>query len=171
MARKAPTVCLPLPPDIRVLAQRYRGLLCQTHNEASQARCIPINAGTQRRHPPLPRPHQRKSKALYLDQGPKQNHRRCQTRTPSVRFDPLGGHRTRYISSHWPRAMCNSAAAPADRLNISGSLPISTSIRNGTLVAGPVAGLLVVGPTRVMSSRLPILSSPAPELSLVGESL
>jgi hypothetical protein len=27
--------------------------------------------------------------ALYLDQGPEQNHRRRQTRTPSVRFDPL----------------------------------------------------------------------------------
>ena len=44
--------------------------------------------GTQRCHPPLPRPHQRKPKTLYLDQGPKQNHRRCQTRAPSVRFDP-----------------------------------------------------------------------------------
>src|SRR6478752_7697028 len=76
-------------PDIRFLAQRYRGLLCQTHKEASQARRIPITAGTQRRHPPLPRPHQRKPKALYLDQGSKQNHRRCQTGTPNVRFDPL----------------------------------------------------------------------------------
>src|SRR5712675_240514 len=47
--------------------------------------------GTQRCHPPLPRPHQRKPKTLYLDQGPKQNHRRCQTRAPSVRFDPLVG--------------------------------------------------------------------------------
>jgi hypothetical protein len=40
-------------------------------------------------HPPLPRRNQRKSKALHLDQGPKQNHRCCQTRAPSVRFDPL----------------------------------------------------------------------------------
>ena len=28
LARKAPAVCLPLHPDIRFLAQRYRGLLC-----------------------------------------------------------------------------------------------------------------------------------------------
>src|SRR5439155_11755461 len=55
----------------------------------SQARRIPITAGTQRCHPPLPRPHQRKPKTLHLDQGPKQNYRRCQTRAPSVRFDPL----------------------------------------------------------------------------------
>src|SRR5438034_7174421 len=71
------------------LAQRHRGLLCQAHKEESQARRIPITAGTQRCHPPLPRPHQRKPKTLYLDQGPKQNYRRCQTRAPSVRFDPL----------------------------------------------------------------------------------
>src|SRR5713101_3215434 len=31
----------------------------------------------------------RKPKTLYLDQGPKQNYRRCPTRAPSVRFDPL----------------------------------------------------------------------------------
>src|SRR5712691_1925468 len=89
VARKTSTVCLPLHPDIRFLAQRYRGLLCQAHKEESQARRIPITAGTQRCHPPLPRPHQRKPKTLYLDQGPKQNYRRCQTRAPSVRFDPL----------------------------------------------------------------------------------
>jgi hypothetical protein len=58
--------------------------------QASQARRIPIIAGTQRCHPPLPRPHQRKPRILYLDQGPKQNHRRRQTRAPSVRLDPLG---------------------------------------------------------------------------------
>ena len=29
------------------------------------------------------------TKAIYLDQGPEQNHRRRQTRAPSVRFDPL----------------------------------------------------------------------------------
>jgi transposase len=36
-----------------------------------------------------PRRHQRKPKALYLDQRSQQNHRRRQTRAPSVRFDPL----------------------------------------------------------------------------------
>lgn len=89
VARKTLAVCLPLHPDIRFLAQRYRGLLCQAHKEPSQARRIPISAGTQRCHSPLPRPHQRKPRTLYLDQGPKQNHRRCQTRVLNVRFDPL----------------------------------------------------------------------------------
>jgi hypothetical protein len=46
-------------------------------------------AGTQRRHPSLPRRNQRKHKTLYRDQGPEQNHRRRQT-APSVGFDPLG---------------------------------------------------------------------------------
>ena len=44
---------------------------------------------SQRCHPPLPRRYQCKPKALYLDQGPQQNHRRRQARAPSVRFDPL----------------------------------------------------------------------------------
>ena len=28
--------------------------------------------------------------AVHLDRRPRQNHRRCQTRAPSVQFDPLG---------------------------------------------------------------------------------
>src|SRR4029079_1347289 len=34
--------------------------------------------------------------SLHLDQGPKQNHRCCQTRTPSVRFDPLAQEAATY---------------------------------------------------------------------------
>jgi transposase len=89
VARETSALRLPLHPHIRFLAQRRRGLLRQTHNEASQTWCVPISARTQKRHPPLPRRRQRKPQALYLDQGPEQNHRRGQTRAPSVRFDSL----------------------------------------------------------------------------------
>src|SRR6516164_2574224 len=89
MDRQTSAVRIPLHPDVSLLAQCRRRLLCQTHQKASQARRVPIPPRTQRRHPPLPRRHQRKPKALYLDQGPQQNHRSRQTRAPSVRFDPL----------------------------------------------------------------------------------
>src|SRR5690242_4688041 len=90
MDRHASTFCLPLHPDVGLVAQRRRGLLRQPRQETAQTRRVPLAAGTQRCHPPLPRRHQRKSKALYLDQGPKQDHRCRQTRAPSVRFDPVG---------------------------------------------------------------------------------
>src|SRR5271166_6618211 len=89
MDRQTSAVRIPLHPDVSLLAQCRRRLLCQTHQKASQARRVPIPPRTQRRHPPLPRRRQRKPKALYLDQGPQQNHRSRQTRAPSVRFDPL----------------------------------------------------------------------------------
>src|SRR5689334_9187324 len=89
MDRQASTLRISLHPDIRFLAKCRRGHLRQPRKEASQAWRVPVRAGTQRGHPPLPRRNQRKSKALHLDQRPKQNHRCCQTRAPSVRFDPL----------------------------------------------------------------------------------
>src|ERR1700741_3798144 len=89
MDRKPSPVRFPLYSDVSLLAERCRELLCETHQKAPQARRLPLPPGTQRCHPPLPRRHQCKPKALYLDQGPQQNHRRRQARAPSVRFDPL----------------------------------------------------------------------------------
>jgi hypothetical protein len=88
--RNASTLHLPLHPDISLVAQCRRGLLRQPRKETAQTRRFPVPAGTQRCHPPLRRRHQRKPRALYLDQGSEQNHRRRQARAPSVRFDPLG---------------------------------------------------------------------------------
>src|ERR1700740_2500763 len=90
MDRKPSPVRLPLHSDVSLLAERRRELLCETHQKAPQARRVSLPPGSQRCHPPLPRRHQCKPKALCLDQGPQQNHRRRQARVPSVRFDPLG---------------------------------------------------------------------------------
>src|SRR6516165_6943974 len=89
MDRKPFPVRFPLHSDVSLLAQRRRELLCETHQKAPQARRVPLPPGTQRCHPPLPRRHQCKPKALYLDQAPQQNHRGRQARAPNVRFDPL----------------------------------------------------------------------------------
>src|ERR1700722_18434953 len=89
MDRKPSAVRLPLHSDVSLLAQRRRELLRETHQKAPQARRVPLPPGTQRCHPPLPRRHQCKPKALYLDQGPQQDHHRRQARAPIVRFDPL----------------------------------------------------------------------------------
>src|SRR6476469_6601447 len=90
MDRKPSAVRFPLHSDVSLLAQRRRELLGETHQKAPEARRLPLPPATQRCHPPLPRRHQCKPKALYLDQGPQQNHRRRQARAPIVRFDPLG---------------------------------------------------------------------------------
>jgi hypothetical protein len=89
MGRQTSAFRLPLHPDLRLMAQCRRGLLRQPRKETAQARRVPIPARTQGCHPSLPRRNQRKPKTLYLDQGPEQNHRRRQTRAPSVRFAPL----------------------------------------------------------------------------------
>src|ERR1700740_2302530 len=89
MDRKPSPVRLPLHSDVSLLAERHRELLCKPHQKAPQAWRVSLPPGTQRCHPPLPRRHQCKPKALYLDQGPQQNHRRRQARAPNVRFNPL----------------------------------------------------------------------------------
>ena len=55
MARPASALDLPLHPNVGVLAQRRRGLLCQAHAAAAQARRVPIRRRTASRHPSLHR--------------------------------------------------------------------------------------------------------------------
>ena len=86
---KHPRFVFHFTPTSALVAQCRRGLLRQPRKETTQTWRVPIPAGAQKCHPPLRRPNQRKPQALYLDQGSKQNHRCRQTRTPSVRFDPL----------------------------------------------------------------------------------
>jgi DDE superfamily endonuclease len=70
------------------------GFFAKPTKKTPQARRVPVPPRAQKCYPPLSRRHQCKPKALYLDQGAQQNHRRRQTRAPSVRFDPLGNHDT-----------------------------------------------------------------------------
>src|SRR3974390_1922970 len=122
MDRQTSAVRIPLHPDVSLLAQCRRRLLCQTYQKAAQARRVPIPPRTQRRHPPLPRRHQRKPKALYLDQGPQQNHRSRQTRAPSVRFDPLDRWLPTVVISKGSLFLkyliCIDAIAPDYRVNL-----------------------------------------------------
>lgn len=85
---KKKTVCRSQASKVLEWIER-REFLCETHQKAPQARRVSLPPGTQRCYPPLPRRYQCKPKALYLDQGPQQNHRRRQARAPNVRFDPL----------------------------------------------------------------------------------
>ena len=52
--------------------------------------------------------HEREPEALHMDRRPRQDHRRRQTRAPSVRFDPLA-HTT------WPPALFRPAIVDAPR--------------------------------------------------------
>ena len=75
-AQKPSPVRFPLYSDVSLLVERRRELLCETHQKAHQARRVSLPPRSQRCHPPLPRRHQCKTKALFLDQGPQQNNRR-----------------------------------------------------------------------------------------------
>ena len=84
----------------RALASRRRFSCPSRQKAAIRARRMPIPAGTQRGHRPLPRRHQRKPNALYLDQGPQPNRRSRQTRRDS------SGSRT--LSTPAGRRWCNA---------------------------------------------------------------
>src|SRR6266516_2636057 len=85
MARSPPALCLPLHSDLGILAQCCR----RSVRAPRQARRVSFAQGTHGRNPQLHRRYQCQPKAIYLDKRPWQDHRRRQTRAPSVRFDPL----------------------------------------------------------------------------------
>ena len=89
LARPPRALHLPLRADLLLLAQCRRGLLREALEAAPETRRVPLHCRPPGRHQPLPRRDQRQPKALHLDRRSRQNHRRLQTRAPSVRFDPL----------------------------------------------------------------------------------
>src|SRR6516162_4293274 len=156
MDRKPSPVRFPLHSDVSLLAQRRRELLCETHQKAPQARRVPLPPGTQRCHPPLPRRHQCKPKALYLDQAPQQNHRGRQARAPNVRFDPLAGFRT--VSALKPRSLV--------RLPLAGYVPAMSNPYGITLDRewAEWAAKIGVSPTIAAALLLISRSRPLPEI-------
>src|SRR6476620_11579064 len=89
LARPARALRLPLHANLMLLAQCGRGLLRQAVQAPLETRRLPLRRRPPARHQPLPRRDQRRTEALHMDRRPRQNHRRRQTRAPSVRFHPL----------------------------------------------------------------------------------
>src|SRR3984957_9213199 len=89
MARPPSPLDLSLHAHFGILAQRCRGFFRDPDKAAIETRRVPIGRRSPSRDQPLPRIVQSTVQALRLDRQSKQNHRRCQTRAPSVRFDPL----------------------------------------------------------------------------------
>ena len=85
MARSPPALCLPLHPDLGILAQCCRRSVRAPGQATPQARRVSFAQGTHGRNPQLHRRYQCQPKAIYLDKRPWQDHRRRQTRAPSVR--------------------------------------------------------------------------------------
>jgi GAF domain-containing protein len=78
--------------DVTVASEPGRGSVFTVRLPVgpSQAWCLPFRPGPQGCDPWLHRRQKCQPKALYLDKRPRQDHRRRQTRAPSVRFDPQG---------------------------------------------------------------------------------
>ena len=85
----------PLHSHFGVLAQRRRGIFRDAHKAAAETRRVPIRRRSPSRHQSLPRRAQPAIEAFHMDRKSRQNHRSCQTRAPSVRFDPLAHRQTR----------------------------------------------------------------------------
>jgi transposase len=71
MAGTASPLDLPLHANLGVMAQRCRGLLCQTLSPTAQTRGLQIRRRPRSRHRPLRRRHQQRSKTFRLDRKPK----------------------------------------------------------------------------------------------------
>jgi hypothetical protein len=80
MARTSSAMDAPFHADVRVLAQRDRGLLRDPDKAHAQPRRLSIRRRPANRHQPLPRRPQSAIATLHLDRQPRQNHRRGQAR-------------------------------------------------------------------------------------------
>src|SRR3984957_4457408 len=112
MARSPPALRLPLHANLVLVAQRSRGVLRQTCQTTTEARCLPLRRRSPSHHQPLRRPDQPTPQTLHLDRKPRQNHRRRKAWAPSVRFDPLATAMHKADCCNWPerlsrrRSMC-----------------------------------------------------------------
>jgi hypothetical protein len=89
MARTSSAMDAPFHPDIGFLAQCGRGLLRYPYQAEAHAWRLSLRRRPTSRDQPFPRGAQSPIQTLHLDRRSRQNHRRRQTRVPSVRFDPL----------------------------------------------------------------------------------
>src|ERR1700693_203416 len=98
MARRPSAMDVPFYADVRILAQRRRGLLRNPDKAETEARRLSVRRRPASRDQPLPRRAQSAIAALHVDRRSRQNHRRRQARVPSVRFDPLD--RVAFLAPH-----------------------------------------------------------------------
>jgi transposase len=89
MAGAPSALDFPFHPDLRLVAQRRRGVLRHLKQAPAQAWRLPFGRRSSGRHQPLPRRPQPSIQTLPMGRRSQQNHRRRQTRASNVRFDPL----------------------------------------------------------------------------------
>src|SRR5271157_907531 len=85
-----PRWALPLHPDLGLLAQRRRGLLCQAHQTPPQTRCLSLSRRSAGSYQSLHRGDQRQFQTFRLDSQPYPRPRRYRQRGASVGVSPLG---------------------------------------------------------------------------------
>jgi len=84
-----PRWALPLHPDLGLLAQRRRGLLCQAHQTPPQTRCLSLSRRSAGSYQSLHRGDQRQFQTFRLDSQPYPRPRRYRQRGASVGVSPL----------------------------------------------------------------------------------
>jgi transposase len=80
---------LPFHPDLVLLGQGGRRLVCQAHPATAQTRGLQIDCRTASHHQSIHRRSQPQAQAVRLDQIRQCHPRRCQKREANVRIDPL----------------------------------------------------------------------------------
>jgi hypothetical protein len=105
LARPRSAFHLPLHAYLVLVTQRGRGLLRNTVEASPQARRFSFGRRPPGRHQPLPRRTKPAPQTVQLDRRPRQNHRRRQARTSSVKFDRYGQSPTLVPVSHRDETM------------------------------------------------------------------
>src|SRR5271167_1423450 len=89
MADGASLVDLPLHANIRLVAQRCRGPLCQADQAAARSRRVQVRGRAKTGDREIPRREQPRPTPIQMDEKTKRNSGSRKKRAPSVRFYPL----------------------------------------------------------------------------------
>ena len=152
VAGPPPPLDFPFQPDIKLLAERHRRVLCQAYPPKTETRRLPIRERPENRNRPLHRTAQRRrSQTLQMARQPRRNHRRQKSGVPIVGINPLD----------W-QAVCNRSAGLAPgirRSKKSDSLSLQIKTMTAT-IASPIPHVCQSVQTAASISAAPISRLP-----------
>ncbi len=133
---------IPLRPDVLLVAERSRRVLCKVNTAKAEKRRLPLGRRPASRHQSLHQGAQPGAPPLRLESRSRRNYRRCPSRAPNVGISPLSCSPLQGVG------MRNSHPAAFGRNHSTGST-VGQSRRHGletTVDHALIRGLVTAGP-------------------------
>src|SRR5690349_6508632 len=89
MAGEASAMDISLRPDVLLVVERSRRVLCKVNTAKAEKRRLPLGRRPASRHQSIHQGAQPGAPPLHLESRSRRNYRRCPSRAPNVGINPL----------------------------------------------------------------------------------